>query len=186
MAHAASPLGVERGVADFAVGWPQLVSMRVMGGILDDLDLGLGFRSMLHVTNEFEAQVRYRVLHVDIFHLGIDGGVGFGVGHEQRNAFFMRAGLRASMVFEDVAALTVHASLSWYTDQLGPDQPRDTWLQTPLGFALDIPVSAHLNLFVCFEADPVPGRRSLYDTDFFAMPSTVPDLQANLGLSFLF
>ena len=53
--------------------------MRFHGGLNDFVDLGVAFRTMAHLTNEFEAQAKFTFFRAGLFRLGAKAGLGFGV-----------------------------------------------------------------------------------------------------------
>jgi len=193
------------GTVDMHSGWPWLLGARVNGGVIDGLDLGISFRSALDTINEFEGRVKYQFLDFRNFAMAAEGGIGFGVGANERNSFLMNVKLLASMAIAEKAAVTLRAETRFYSDRVGPEyigltdqynpqyKDRRTVWQLLLGLSVEFRLAKHWNGFLTFVGDPVPAPRTNLDRPTRAMytegfMSGVGDTKAYgvLGASYLF
>ncbi len=192
MALSAQPIDRGYGTMEVMLGFPTLAGLRISGGLTDELELGLTYKSTFNVINEFEARAKYLVARSRAFAFSGEGGLGFGLGGEDRNSVFARATALGSILISERAAITARASLFMFTDRTGPETlevdgefphlDRDTGAQLLLGVSGEFRISKLWNVFFVVEGDPFKGGRSLYDQSWSADPL----IYTNVGLSLLF
>jgi hypothetical protein len=206
--HRAMPLSaqaidVSRGTIDIHTGWPWLLGARVSGGFIEGLDLGLSFRSMLNIINEFELHGKYMFARFRNFAVAAEVGLGFGIGPDDRNSFVSDLTLLASLLIAEKAAVTVRIGGKLYSDQTGPSptdptdtadpnyahRKRRTVGQLMLGLNVEFRLAKHWNLFVRFEGDPVPPGNDKVDYKRFMYEQAWgvdTRMYGLLGVSYLF
>src|SRR5262245_39027282 len=117
----ANPVG---GVtADFGLGYPYYVTVRLMVGALAKpaLDVGIEFQTFFNIANLALAG-KVQLLEAGPFSFGARADLGGGTGTNGRDTYFMDLGAIASLAFSDVA--TVNGSIRWslWSDKFCPTQ----------------------------------------------------------------
>ena len=177
MASSAVPLGVSQGALTLQTGYPFFAGLSASVGIADDLQIAFGLRSIAHIINEFEISGKLSLLRQGSFALAAEGGIGFGLGGDERNSFLMTLRGLASLLLGSDASLTAHLGLHFYSDRTGPEteaatKDRTQVLQVLLGLTLELAISKNWNLAMRFEGDPIGGSscggagRCMYTVDF--------------------
>jgi len=147
----ANPVG---GVtADFGLGYPYYVTVRLMVGALAKpaLDVGIEFQTFFNIANLALAG-KVQLLEAGPFSFGARADLGGGTGTNGRDTYFMDLGAIASLAFSDVA--TVNGSIRW---SLWSDKFCPTATQVSNGVEQDT-----------FCTDPMyytPGPNQLFDQD---------------------
>jgi len=115
----ANPVG---GVtADFGLGYPYYVTVRLMVGALAKpaLDVGIEFQTFFNIANLALAG-KVQLLEAGPFSFGARADLGGGTGTNGRDTYFMDLGAIASLAFSDIA--TVNGSIRWslWSDKFCP------------------------------------------------------------------
>lgn len=186
MPFSAQPSDVGHGTIDLHSGWPFLIGARLNVGIINDFEVGLDARSAFNVTNEFEAKGKYLIARTKALTAGAKIGIGFGLGGEERNSFFINGELLGSVMIAERASITAHVKGQFYTDRVGPESnpeftERDNGGNLLLGLSVEFKFAKHWNFFIYVEGDPV-GERRLYDQGFL----TDTKVYGQIGVSYLY
>ncbi len=106
-----------RFTTDAMVGYPYWLEARATTGVVNNIDVGLGFRTYL-TTWEFLGTVRYRFFNREPFAFAVFGTVGGGGGYAGRNQFSLDGGILGSMTFQNRVVLSGRAYLNVWSDRL--------------------------------------------------------------------
>ena len=115
----ANPVG---GVtADFALGYPYYVTVRLMVGALAKpaLDVGVEFQTFFDIAN-LALVGKMQLVEAGPFSFAVKGDLGGGTGVNGRDTYFLDAGAIASLAFSDVATVNGSIRYSAWTDKFCP------------------------------------------------------------------
>jgi len=115
----ANPVG---GVtADFGLGYPYYVTVRLMVGALAKpaLDVGVEFQTFFDIANLALAG-KLQLTEAGPFSFAVKGDVGGGTGVNGRDSYFLDLGAIASLAFSDVATINASVRYSAWTDKFCP------------------------------------------------------------------
>jgi hypothetical protein len=115
----ANPVG---GVtADFGLGYPYYVTVRLMVGALAKpaLDVGVEFQTFFNIANLALAG-KIQLLEAGPFSFGARADLGGGTGTNGRDTYFMDLGAIASLAFSDVATVNGSIRYSLWSDKFCP------------------------------------------------------------------
>jgi hypothetical protein len=117
----ANPVG---GVtADFGIGYPYYLTVRVMVGALAlkgmGLDVGVQMQTLFDIT-DFALRGRLQLVELGPFALGTDANVGGGTGINGRSSYFFDWSAVASLAFADVATVSGFVHFSAWDDHFCP------------------------------------------------------------------
>jgi PEGA domain len=117
--------------ADFGLGYPWYLTVRVMVGAfapkslgsyeIGGLDLGVQVQTMFDITVG-ALRGRYQIVSVGPFAVGAEGDIGGGSGVNGRSSFFGDASVIASLAFADIATVSAYGKLSLWDDAFCPPQ----------------------------------------------------------------
>lgn len=198
--------------ADLSLGFPHLVSLRLVTGVFDrkhlGLDVGVTVRSYGTVT-EGSITGRVRLLRYDPFALAVFGELGAGGGPLDRDTFFFKVGVLGTLLFKDIISVTASVYGDFYSERICPtseqaDEPeactfppedlsfdevrgRFTAARIFLAATIEASLSPTINLFAQIEGAPFQAQRRSY-TDAFAsyMLDTDPRFYGRVGVAFKF
>jgi hypothetical protein len=117
----ANPVG---GVtADFGLGYPYYVTVRIMVGALAlrsmGLDVGVQMQSLFDIT-DFALRGRLQLLDFGPFALSTDSNLGGGTGVNGRSSLFFDWSATASLDFADIATVSAFLHFSAWDDHFCP------------------------------------------------------------------
>ena len=115
----ANPVG---GVtADFGLGYPYYVTIRLMVGALAKpaLDVGIEFQTFFNIAN-LALTGKMQLLEAGPFSFAVRSDLGGGTGTNGRDTYFFDAGAIASLAFSDVATVNGSIRYSAWTDKFCP------------------------------------------------------------------
>jgi hypothetical protein len=115
----ANPVG---GVtADFGLGYPYYLTVRLMVGALAHpaLDVGVEFQTFFNIANLALAG-KLQLLEAGPFSFAVRGDLGGGTGTNGRDTYFLDLGGIASLAFSDVATVNGSIRYSAWTDKFCP------------------------------------------------------------------
>jgi hypothetical protein len=117
----ANPVG---GVtADFGIGYPYYLTLRVMVGALAvknlGFDVGVEIKTLFDIT-DFALRGRLQLVDIGPFALATEGDLGGGTGINGRSSYFFDWSAIASLGFADVATVSGFVHFSAWDDQFCP------------------------------------------------------------------
>lgn len=117
----ANPVG---GVtADFGLGYPYYLTVRVMVGALAvksmGLDVGVQMQTLFDIT-DFALRGRFQLVDMGPFALATEGDLGGGTGVNGRSSYFLDWSAIASLAFADIATVSGFVHFSAWDDQFCP------------------------------------------------------------------
>jgi hypothetical protein len=115
----ANPVG---GVtADFGLGYPYYVTVRLMVGALAKpaLDVGVEFQTFFNIANLALAG-KLQLAEAGPFSFAVKGDLGGGTGTNGRDTYFLDLGAVASLAFSDVATVNGSIRYSVWSDKFCP------------------------------------------------------------------
>ena len=149
-----------------------MLGARISGGLVDDVDLGFTWRNAADSINDFEFRGKMLIGRTRAFALSLEGGLGFGLGPEDRNSVNARVRGLVSVMMSERAAVTLRAGLNAYSDSPAPvaegepEGKRRNGVQLLPGVAIESRIGKFWNLHLLFEAEPfTDGRDILEDGD---------------------
>jgi hypothetical protein len=109
--------------ADFGLGYPYYLTLRVMVGALAvkslGFDVGVQMQTMFDIT-DFALRGRLQLVDVGPFALATEGDLGGGTGINGRSSFFLDWSAVASLAFADVATVSGFVHFSAWDDHFCP------------------------------------------------------------------
>jgi hypothetical protein len=153
-----------RGSVQLGVGVPAIFEATVSSGIVENLEAGVQIRNTLHVLTEFELQGQYRLYGTEAFAVGVEAGLGGGLGTSDRSAFTGMVRPIASLLMGQNSSFSVYGQLRFFADtvsaaqaddRLGEDQGDTSCsgLLFPLGLQGEFMVKDSLNFWIRAEMD---------------------------------
>lgn len=187
MSWSARAMPAGTGAVDVWSGWPYLLNFSAGGGVGSNLDLGVSARFAFNVINELAATLQWTYVHTRTVAASIEGGIGAGLGAEERNSFFFHMMAKGSVMIADKAAITARLGFLAYTDRVGPEskpatEKRDGGARMTLGFSVEAKLSSDLNGFIYFDGDPFSDSRHLYDVSYLSDPK----MYGGIGVAWIF
>ncbi len=173
------------GTIQIGVGLPALAEMRISAGVIDNLQGGLEIRNIAHILTEFELQGTYRLAGTNAFAVAAMGGVGGGMGTDERNSFTVTAKAIASLLLGDASAFSLYGQYRFSSDKLTKTATeRATSSQLPLGLQGEIMYSKALNIWGKVEMDfAFEKGRPMYDQLHSILNNQI---RGGVGLTWLF
>jgi hypothetical protein len=171
MPYSAQPIDKGYGSLDLHVGWPYLVGARISGGLVDDIDLGFTWRNSAKAINDFEFRGKMLIARTRAFAVAVEGGLGFGLGSEDRNSVNARVRGLVSVMMSERAAVTLRAALNLFSDSAAPvaegesEGDRRSGVQILPGVAIEARIGKFWNLHLLFEAEPFTDGREILEDD---------------------
>jgi hypothetical protein len=172
MPYSAQPIDKGYGTLDLGVGWPYILGARISGGLIDDVDLGFTWRNAADSINDFEFRGKMLLARTRAFAVSVEGGLGFGLGPEDRNSVNARVRGLVSVMMSERAAVTLRAGLNLFSDSAAPvaegeaEGERRNGVQIQPGVIIESRIGKYWNLHLLFEAEPfTDGREILEDGD---------------------
>lgn len=160
---------IGKGTVQFGVGAPVIGQVAVMAGVSNDVAAGvdIGLSGMI---NEFVLTGGYRLVGTRAFALGVQAGLGGGLGPSDRKSFTVHIKPMASLLLGDSSSFTVYAQARYFSDKFpvqvgGKSQRRDdSGFLLPVGMQAEFQISPSFNMWAKFEMDFVrPGARDIYN-----------------------
>ncbi|MCA9518230.1 MAG: PEGA domain-containing protein [Myxococcales bacterium] len=185
MSWSARAMPAGTGAVDVWAGWPYLLNFSAGGGVGSNIDLGVSARFAFNVINELSATLQWTFVHTRTVAASVEGGIGAGLGTEERNSFFFHAMAKGSVMIADKAAITARVGLLAYTDRVGPEATvpdRDGGARMTLGFSVEAKLTDDLNGFLYFDGDPFNDNRHLYDVSYLSDPK----MYGGIGVAWIF
>ena len=115
--------------ADFGLGYPYYLTVRIMVGTLaphslsgyeiGGLDVGFQMQTMIDIT-DFALRGRYQIVSAGPFAAGAEADGGYGFGINGRSSWFFDADVIASLAFADIATVSAYGKLSLWDDSFCP------------------------------------------------------------------
>jgi hypothetical protein len=171
MPYSAQPIDRGYGSLDLHAGWPYLVGARISGGLVDDIDLGFTWRNSANAINDFEFRAKMLIGRTRAFAVSVEGGIGFGLGGEDRNSVNARVRGLVSVMMSERAAVTLRAALNFYSDSAAPvaqdesEGDRRNGVQVLPGVIIEARIGKFWNLHLLFEAEPFTDGREILEDD---------------------
>jgi hypothetical protein len=172
MPYSAQPIDKGYGTLDLGVGWPYLLGARISGGLIDDVDLGFTWRNAADSINDFEFRGKMLLARTRAFAVSVEGGLGFGLGPEDRNGVNARVRGLVSVMMSERAAVTLRAGLNVFSDSPASvpegeaEGDRRNGVQIQPGVIIESRIGKYWNLHLLFEVEPfTDGREILEDGD---------------------
>jgi hypothetical protein len=172
MPYSAQPIDKGYGTLDLGVGWPYLLGARISGGLIDDVDLGFTWRNAADSINDFEFRGKMLLARTRAFAVSVEGGLGFGLGPEDRNSVNARVRGLVSVMMSERAAVTLRAGLNVFSDSPASvpegeaEGDRRNGVQIQPGVIIESRIGKYWNLHLLFEVEPfTDGREILEDGD---------------------
>jgi hypothetical protein len=147
----ANPVG---GVtADFGLGYPYYVTVRLMVGALAKpaLDVGVEFQTFFNIANLALAG-KLQLAEAGPFSFAVKGDLGGGTGTNGRDTYFLDLGAVASLAFSDVATVNGSVRYSVWSDKFCPS-------------ATQVSNGVDQDAFCKDSAYWTPGPMQLFDAD---------------------
>ena len=169
MPYSAQPIDKGYGSLDLHVGWPYLLGARISGGLIDDVDLGFTWRNAADSINDFEFRGKMLLARTRAFALSVEGGLGFGLGPEDRNSVNARVRGLVSVMMSERAAVTLRAGLNIYSDSPAPvaegeaEGDRRNGVQLLPGVVIESRIGKFWNFHLLFEAEPFTDGRDILE-----------------------
>jgi hypothetical protein len=169
--------------------WAFPLMLEAGGGIGYGMDVGVRLRSAFDVINEIELVYKWTFAKAKTVAAAVEGGIGGGLGANDRSSFVFRLTAKGSLLIGENAAITARAGFLFHSDRVGPEDierhaDRDAGVRMYLGLDIEFAVADFMNLMVSLEGDPIGGNRKLYLESFMSDPE--PRLYPRLGASFVF
>lgn len=156
-----------KGTVQVGVGMPVPLNFVVMAGVADNVAAGLDI-GVSGVINEFVLTGAYTIAGSKAFALGVQGGLGGGLGPTERNSFTMHVKPIASLLLGDSSSFSLYAQLRFFSDRFHVGQNRDTGVATPIGLQGEFKLLGSLNVYGRIEMDFFnPSARKIYDENAF-------------------
>ncbi|MBM4346185.1 MAG: PEGA domain-containing protein [Deltaproteobacteria bacterium] len=184
------------GTIQVGIGLPAIAEVRISAGVLDGLQAGLEIRNAATILTEFELQGTYRLAGTKAFALAAMGGVGGGLGVNERNSFTVTTKAIASLLLGDASAFSIYGQYRFSSDKLDVNDSRScgktttkpgercSASQLPIGLQGEIMYSKTLNIWGKVEMDfAFPGGRPIYDQVFAFLNNQI---RGGVGLTWLF
>ncbi len=184
------------GTIQIGVGLPALAEMRISAGVFDGLQGGLEIRNVAHILTEFELQGTYRLAGTNAFAVAAMGGLGGGMGADERNSFTLTAKAIASLLLGDASAFSIYGQYRFSSDKLNAKESkacgnaivkageRCSSSQLPIGLQGEIMYSKSLNIWGKVEMDfAFEKGRPMYDQLHSILNNQI---RGGVGLTWLF
>lgn len=169
--------------------WAFPLMIEAGGGIGYNMDVGVRLRSAFDVINELELVYKWTFAQARTVAAAVEGGIGGGLGANDRSSFVFRLTAKGSLLIGENAAITARAGFLFHSDRVGPENveryaDRDAGVRMYLGLDIEFAVADFVNLLISLEGDPIGGNRKLYLESFMSDPE--PRLYPRIGASFVF
>jgi hypothetical protein len=155
----ANPVG---GVtADFGLGYPYYVTVRLMVGALAKpaLEVGVEFQTFFNIANLALAG-KLQLVEAGPFSFAVRSDLGGGTGTNGRDTYFFDAGAIASLAFSDVATVNGSIRYSAWTDKFCPSPTQVSNGVDQDAFCKDMGYWTPGNPMQLFDQDPNNNRFS--------------------------
>ncbi len=168
---------VGKGTVQVGVGMPVPLNFAVAAGVAPDVSAGLDI-GVSGVINEFVLTGAYKLAGTNAFAVGVQGGLGGGLGPSDRNSFTAYVKPVASLLLGDSSAFSLYAQFRFFSDTNKNPKILDTATAKmasrvtdfvmPVGLQGEFKVNNSLNAYVRIEMDFVhPAARRIYDENDF-------------------
>ena len=179
------------GTVQVGVGMPAPAQVIVMAGVIDNLALGLDI-SIAGVINEFVITGAYKLAGTNAFAVGVQGGLGGGLGPTERNSFTMHIKPIASLLLGDSSSFSLYGQFRFWSDKFngkaGGKAPtaRNSDFEMPIGLQGEFKLNSSLNVWGKLEMDFVnPSARMIYE-DNDLTSGLNQKIRGGLGITWLF
>lgn len=179
------------GTVQLGVGMPAPAQVIVMAGVIDNLALGLDI-SIAGVINEFVITGAYKLAGTNAFAVGVQGGLGGGLGPTERNSFTMHVKPMASLLLGDSSSFSIYAQLRFWSDKYNgkpgekPPVGRNSDFELPIGLQGEFKLNNSLNVWSKLEMDFVnPSARLIYE-DNTVTGGLNQKIRGGIGITWLF
>lgn len=159
-----------KGTVQLGVGLPSIVEATIGAGIMNRLEGGVQIRNVFHIITEFELQAQYQLLGSRAFALGVEAGIGGGLGAEDRSSFTVQAKPMASLLLGEGSSFTLYTQLRFFADTLSKDfakkhpKANDTGIVWPVGLQGEFQIKPAVNFWLKAEMELANKEgRALYD-----------------------
>ena len=155
---------VGKGSVQLGVGVPEILGVTIMAGVADDVAAGLEVRNVLGAITEFELLGQYKIAGGQAFALGVQAGVGGGLGAGDRNSFTGSAKGIASLLLGDSSAFSFYAQFRFFSDKVNSTATdRNSGFLLPIGLQGEFKFGPSVNVWGKAEMDFVSADgRPLY------------------------
>jgi hypothetical protein len=148
--------------------------MTVSAGVIPRLEAGVQIRNLAHIITEFELQGQYQLVSSRAFALGVEAGVGGGLGASERTSFTFQVKPMVSLLLGEASSFTLYTQLRVYADSLSKDflaeekkagrKVSESGIVMPVGLQGEFRIRDSLNFWIKAEME-VANRdgRALYD-----------------------
>ncbi len=179
---------IGKGTVQLGVGMPVPFTFGVAAGVAPDVSAGLDI-AIAGVINEFVLTGAYRLAGTNAFAVGVQGGLGGGLGPTERTSFTGYVKPMASLLLGDTSAFSLYAQLRFFSDTHSENNvvqaKRNSGLVTPIGLQGEFKLNNSLNLSGRLEMDFWnAGGRKIYEENSFT-GGLNQKFTAGLGLTWL-
>jgi len=153
-----------KGTVQLGIGIPVIAQATINAGIMDHVAAGIEIRNTAHAITEFELQASYRLVGSSAFAVGAQGGLGGGLGADERNAFSFSAKGIASLLLGDTSSFSFYAHFRYFSDKINAAATkRNSGMQLPIGLVGEFKTHESMNVWLKCEMDfAFPDGRPLY------------------------
>jgi hypothetical protein len=152
---------VGKGTVQLGLGAPVVGQVTVMAGVAPDVAAGLDI-ALAGMINEFVLTGAWRIAGTRAFAVGVQGGLGGGLGPSDRRSFTAHVKPIASLLLGDTSSFSIFAQARYFRDSYRGTTGSGFLL--PVGLQFEVQIKPSVNLWGRFEMDFVnPGARRIYN-----------------------